>query len=158
MMDRPFKIGDFIVLGDQSGTVKRVGIKSTRIELLQGEELIVSNSELTKSQIRNYGIMEKRRMSFNLGIVYGTPSTLLEKIPVIIQKIIESEENTKFIVSRFTKFGDFSLNFYTIYYINTSDYNESLRISEQINLKIIKEFEKEKIEMAFPTQTLHIQK
>lgn len=158
MMDRPFKIGDFIILGDKSGTVKNIGIKSTRIELLQGEELIVSNSELTKAQIRNYGIMKKRRMTFNLGIVYGTSSALLEKIPVIIQEIIESEENTNFSTSRFTEFGDFSLNFYTIYYINSGDYKESIKTAEQINLKIIKKFEEEKIEFAFPTQTLHIEK
>src|SRR6056297_2619182 len=95
LLDKPFKIGDFIVVGDNYGTVKKVGVKTTRIELLQGEELVVSNSELTNSQIRNFGAMKTRRVVFTIGVVYGLSSEKLEKIPEILEDIIKKEEKTE---------------------------------------------------------------
>ena len=107
--DKPFKIGDFIVVGDQMGTVKKVGIKTTRIQLLQGEELVVANSEITKSQLRNFGVMERRRLVLNIGVTYDTPAEKLEKIPGYIEEIIKGEENTEVDRIHFKSFGDSAL-------------------------------------------------
>ncbi len=158
LMDKPFKIGDYIVIGTHSGTVKKIGIKSTRIELLQGEELIVSNSDLTNSQIRNFGTMQKRRVSFNIGVVYNTPVSLLKQIPIFIEDIIKKEDRIEVDRVVLQDFGEFSLNFNVVLYVNYPEYKQYLKTRERINIAILEKFEKEKIEMAFPTQTIYIDK
>lgn len=156
--DKPFKIGDFIVLGEQAGTVQKVGIKSTRIQLLQGEELVVPNKELTNAQIRNFGTMEKRRVAFNIGVTYNTSAEKLKMIPQIINDIVNVQENADLDRVNFKEFGDSSLNFEVVFFVNSSDYYEYMNIRENINLEIVKSFEKEKIEFAFPTQTIYLEK
>jgi small-conductance mechanosensitive channel len=159
--DRPFEIGDFIIVGDYAGTVKKIGMKSTRVELLQGEELILANSELTRSSVRNFKKMKKRRIAFTFGVTYDTPLKKLEKIPGLIEKIVNSEKLPnvdKLDRVHFTEFGDFSLNFEIVYYMKTRDYAKYLDMQQAINFAIKKAFEKEGIEMAFPTQTIFLNK
>jgi small-conductance mechanosensitive channel len=157
-LDRPFNVGDYIVIGADSGTVKKIGLKSTRITTLQGEELVVSNKELTETRVKNYKRMRKRRVAFYFGVEYGTGYTKLDKIPKIIEKIIKSVKDVDFDRANFTEFGDSALNFEVIMYINNRDYTIYRQIQEKINLKIVQEFNKEKISMAFPTQTIHLKK
>jgi len=159
--DRPFEIGDYIVVGEYSGTVTKIGMKSTRVQLLQGEELVLPNSELTKASVRNFKKMKKRRINFSFGVTYDTPTNKLKKIPDIVRKIIDHEKLEH--VDRldrvhFTEFGDFSLNFEVVYYVKTQEYIKYRDTQQSINLAIKEAFEKEKIEMAFPTQTIHIEK
>ncbi len=152
--DHPFEIGDFIVVGDYAGTVNKIGIKSTRIELLQGEELIISNKELTSASVRNFKKLEKRRIVFAVKVTYDTPNEKLKKIPDIISKIINKTELAELDRVHFKQFGDFSLDFEVVYYITTGDYNKYMDIQQAINLGILDEFEKEKIDMAYPTQKI----
>jgi len=159
--DKPFEIGDFIIVGEYSGTVKKIGMKSTRVLLLQGEELVLANSELTKASVRNFKKMKKRRISFSFGVTYGTPTKKLKKIPGIIKDIISSDKLEY--VDRldrvhFSEFGDFSLNFDIIYYMKTQDYVKYKDTQQEINFAIKEAFEKEGIEMAFPTQTIFLEK
>lgn len=154
--DRPFEAGDYIVVGDFDGTVRQIGIKTTRICSLSGEELVFSNSDLTSSRIRNYRKMAERRVRFNLGIVYQTDSSLLSMIPGEIEKIIGSFQDTRFGRCHFKEFGDFSLNIETVYFINGNDYTRYMDVQQQINLNIMKRFEEMKISFAYPTQTLFI--
>jgi len=156
--DKPFKIGDFIVLGDKMGTVKDIGIKTTRIQAPQGEELVISNSELTSARIQNFGKMKKRRIVFNIGVAYDTKADVLEKISKYLRDIVEKIEDTEVDRIHFKSFGDFSLNYEIVYYVLSSNYADYMNIQERINLEIIKKFEQEKIEIAFPTQTLYIKK
>lgn len=159
--DRPFEIGDFIIVGDYAGTVTKIGMKSTRLELLQGEELVLSNNELTTASVRNFKKMNRRRIEFSFGVTYDTPLVKLKKIPGIIKNIINKEklENVyKLDRVHFTEFGDFSLNFNVIYYMNTKDYLKYRDTQQEINFKIIEAFEKEGIQMAFPTQTIFLNK
>jgi small-conductance mechanosensitive channel len=156
--DRPFEVGDFIVVGDYAGTVKKIGIKSTRLQLLQGEELVISNRELTTTSLRNFRKLKKRRVLFMLSVAADTPVEKLKKIPGLIQKIIENIESAEFDRAHFTEFGDFTLNFQIVYYMKTSDYNEYLNAQQRINLEIIEAFEKEGIVMPFPTQTIFMRK
>ena len=157
-LDKPFKIGDFIAVGDNFGTVQKVGIKTSRIELLQGEELVIANSDLTNSRIRNFGPMKTRRVVFTLGVVYGTAPETLEKIPETLKNIIEKEEGTEIERIHFKEFGDSALIFEVAFYINSPDYYEYMDTRQKINLEITKKFGKEGIEMAFPTQTIHLKK
>jgi len=159
--DKPFEIGDYIVVGDHSGTVKKIGIKSTRVQLLQGEELVLSNSVLTTSSVRNFKKMRKRRISFSFGVIYATPTNKLKKIPGIIRDIIDSDKLEyvdKLDRVHFTEFGDFSLNFDIIYFLKTKDYVKYKDTQQEINFAIKEAFEKEGIEMAFPTQTIFLNK
>ena len=159
--DKPFEIGDYIVVGEYSGTVTKIGMKSTRVELLQGEELVLPNSELTKASVRNFKKMKKRRINFSFGVTYDTPTKKLKKIPGIIKDIIDPnklEHVQSLDRVHFTEFGDFSLNFDVVYYVKTKDYAKFRDTQQTINLAILEAFEKEKIEMAFPTQTINLQK
>jgi small-conductance mechanosensitive channel len=156
--DRPFEIGDFIVVGDYSGTVKTIGVRSTRIQLLQGEELVISNKELTSGSVRNFRKLEKRRVAVNIGVTYETSSEKLKKIPGIIKEIIKNVKLTSFDRVNFTEFADFSLKFLIIYYVNSSDWGEYLETQQEINFAIKEAFEKEGIEMAYPTSTVFVKK
>jgi len=159
--DRPFEIGDYIVVGEYSGTVKKIGMKSTRVQLLQGEELVLSNKELTSAAIRNFKKMKKRRISFSFGVTYDTPLVKLKKIPELIKEIFNPEKLEyldKLDRIHFSEFGDFSLNFDIVYYMKTQDYVKYKDTQQEINYKIKEAFEKEGIEMAFPTQTIFVNK
>jgi small-conductance mechanosensitive channel len=156
--DKPFEVGDFIIIGKDMGTVKTIGIKSTRIQTLQGQELIVSNRELTGTRINNYKKMEKRRVVFSFGVVYGTSTEKLKKMPETIKNIIDNTELAELDRVHFIEFGEFSLKFEVVYFLSSSDYNKYMDTQQNINLKIKEQFEKEGIEFAFPTQTVFLNK
>lgn len=157
-IDKPFQPGDFIVVGTEKGTVERVGMKSTRIRSLQGEEIVISNNELTSARIQNFKKMEKRRIVFQLGVAYGTPNKKLEKIPGIVQKIIEETPDIEFSRCHFATFGDFSLNYETVYFVTTGDYEKYMDAQQRLNLEIYEAFAKEGIEFAYPTQEVILRK
>ena len=152
--DKPFEIGDFIIIDDKMGTVEYIGIKTTRLRTLSGEQLICSNTDLTNSRVHNYKRMQERRVVFEFGIVYNTPATKLKTIPQMVRRIIESSELTRFDRAHFKSFGDFSLKFEVVFYVLSPDYNIYMDIQEAVNIKLLELFEKERIEFAFPTQTL----
>ena len=156
--DKPFNVGDFITVGGNWGVVKKVGIRSTRIESLQGQEIIIPNQELTSAEIHNYKKMEKRRIQFSFGLIYDTSSEKIEKALEITKQVVSSVELVDLGRVHFKEYGDFSLNFEVVYHVKTSDYNKYMDIQQEINLKLKKEFEKEQIEFAFPTQTVIINK
>lgn len=158
LFDRPFEIGDFVILGDKRGTIEHIGIKTTRIRSLSGEQIILSNTDLTSSRIHNYKRLEKRRVLFNLGVVYQTSSQKLKEIPEIVKNIIMNEPETQFDRGHFASYGDFSLNFEFVYFVLGSDYTQYMDIQQRINLNIYEEFEKRGIEFAYPTQTLFVNK
>jgi small-conductance mechanosensitive channel len=156
--DKPFVKGDFIIVGDKLGVVKKVGIKTTRIQSLQGEEIVLPNQKLTSSEIQNFRKMEERRVLFTFGVLYSTPLSKLRKIPKIIEEIISTVKLTKFDRAHFLKFDDSSLTFEVVYFIKSPDYNKYMDANQEIHFKIAEEFASEKIEFAFPTQTIHIVK
>ena len=156
--DRPFEIGDFIIVGDYAGTVKKIGIKSTRVQLLQGEELVLANSVLTNTSLRNFKKLRKRRIVFHFGVTYDTPIEKLKKIPDMVRKIVDGNELATVDRIHFKEFGDFSLNFEIVYYMNSKDYAKYMDTQQEINFAIKEAFEKEGIEMAFPTQTIFLNK
>jgi small-conductance mechanosensitive channel len=156
--DKPFVVGDFIIVGDKMGAVEYVGIKTTRIRALGGEQLIFSNTDLTNSRVHNYKKMEKRRVVFKLGVTYQTPAEKLKAIPKIVKDIIVAQEDATFDRGHFASYGDFSLNFEFVYLVTGADYAKYMDIQQAINLDIFEAFEREKIEFAYPSQTLFVNK
>lgn len=156
MLDRPFAVGDFLILDDYLGSVEQIGLKTTRLRSLSGEQLVFSNSDLLDSRIRNYGRMFERRVVFKIGVIYSTPRSKLKAIPGIIQEAVETQENTRFDRSHFAAYGDYSLVFESVFYVLMPDYNVYMDIQQAIYFAIHERFEQEKIEFAFPTQRLFV--
>ncbi|MGC9526888.1 MAG: mechanosensitive ion channel family protein [Limnospira sp.] len=152
LFDRPFEIGDFIIVGDMMGTVNHVGIKTTRINSLSGEEVVVPNTDLTSSRIHNYKRMEKRRVVFKIGVTYETPQEKLQQIPAMIREIITPIENALFDRAHFSNYGDFSLDFEIVYSVLSSDYALYMDIQQRINYQLKSRFDADGIEFAYPTQ------
>ena len=157
MLDRPFVVGDFIIVGDSMGTVEHVGMKTTRVRSLAGEQLIFSNADILQARIRNYQRMEERRIVFTIGAVYATPYRLVEQIPQLIRTIIEAQELTRFDRSHFARYADSALEFEVVYYVLAPEYNRYMDIQQRINLEIFRQFEDLGIEFAFPSRTLYVQ-
>lgn len=155
--DKPFEIGDFVVVDDKMGTVEYVGIKTTRIKALTGEQLVCSNTDLTNSRLHNYKRMMERRVILSFGVVYHTSAGVLKKIPSIVKEIIESEDKTRFDRAHFKGFGGSSLDFEVVYFVLSPEYNIYMDIQERINIRLFEIFEQERIEFAYPTQTLYVQ-
>ncbi len=155
-LDQPFVIGDFIIVDNYMGTVQKIGLKTTRIQSLSGEQLIFSNSDLLNSRIRNYKRMYERRVVFGIGVIYQTPYEKLETIPEMIKEIIAEQENARLDRVHFKEFGDSSLNFEVVYYVKNPDFNVYMDIQQAINLKIFQRFAEEGIEFAYPTRTLFL--
>jgi small-conductance mechanosensitive channel len=156
-LDKPFVIGDFIVVESYMGTVEYVGLKTTRIRSLGGEQIIFSNTELLKNRIRNYKRMQERRVLFEFGITFETPTEEVERIPGIVKEIITSGVlNTRFDRAHFKAYGGSALQFEVVYYVLDPDYNKYMDIQQTINLELLRRFRKRDISFAYPTQTLHI--
>lgn len=153
-MDKPFAIGDFIIVDDVMGTVEYIGLKTTRLRSLSGEQIVFSNNDLLKSRIRNYKRMYERRVVFGFGVIYQTSHEQLKKIPVIVREIIESLEKIRFDRAHFKEYGDSSLHFEVVYFVEDPDYNLYMDIQQAINLAIFRRFEQEHIEFAYATRAL----
>jgi small-conductance mechanosensitive channel len=156
ILDKPFVIGDFLIIDELMGSVEYIGLKTTRVRSLSGEQLIFSNSDLLQSRIRNYGRMYERRVVFNLGVTYSTPRDKLKRIPDIIRQAINAQDNTRFDRSHFMKYGDYALLFETVYYVKSPDYNIYMDIQQSIYFAIHEAFEQEQIDFAYPTQKLFV--
>jgi small-conductance mechanosensitive channel len=158
LFDRPFEIGDFVVVGDYSGVIERFGIKTTRIASINGEQIVVSNKDLTDSRVRNYRRMAKRRVMFRVGVTYQTPVERLREIPGIVADIFRELEGTTLDRVHFFSCGDFSLIHEIVYFVDGNDYTRYMDLQQKVNLRLYEEFEKRGIEFAYPTQTLYLTK
>lgn len=155
--DRPFEIGDFIIVQDKMGTVEYIGIKTTRLRSLTGEQLVFSNTDLTNSRVHNYKRMARRRIVFQIGVTYQTPSEKLARVPAIIKDIILGLPDLQFDRAHFLSFGDSQLTFEVVYFVQTGDFNQYMDRQQAINLALFDAFDREGIEFAYPTQTLFVQ-
>ncbi len=156
--DRPFVDGDFLVIGDYSGSVEHIGIKTTRIRSLSGEQIIFSNNDLLGSRVRNYKRMDERRAVFTIGVTYDTPHDTLKSIPDRLQAAVEAQGDVRFDRAHLKSFGDFSIDFEIVYYMLVPDYAVYMDAQEAINLAVHDDFTRNGIEFAFPTQTLYLEK
>jgi small-conductance mechanosensitive channel len=158
IVDKPFVIRDFIIVGELMGTVERIGLKTTRVKSLTGEQIIFSNSDLLSSRVRNYKRMYERRIAFPIGVTYQTSPEKLEEISVLIEEIVSRQSDVRFDRCHFKSFGDFAIVFETVYYVLNPDYAVYMNVQQAINLAIMRAFTAHSIEFAYPTQTLFVQR
>ncbi len=156
VLDKPFVIGDFIVVDTLSGTIEHIGLKTTRIRSLSGEQLIFSNNDLLKSRVRNFKRMSERRIVFSFGVVYQTSLEKLKAIKEIVSDIVRKEEKARLDRVHFKEYGDSSLNFEVVYFVTVPDYTIYMDVQETINQEIFRRFAEECIEFAYPTRTVFI--
>ncbi len=156
--DKPFEIGDFIIVGDHMGTVKKIGLKTTRIAALEGEEIVISNSELTSTRVRNFKKMKKRRILFEIHATYDTTNEQMKAMPKMIEKTIKKVKLCDYDRAHFKEFGDSGLIIEVVYFLESGDYKVYMDTRQEINMGIKEAFEKEGIKMAFPTRTIYMEK
>ena len=154
MLDKPFQVGDFIVLGDFSGTVENIGLKATRVRSLSGEMLVFSNTDLTKSRLRNYKLMQERRIAFKFGVTYTTTPDQLEAIPKMIKEIVTGLPNVRFDRAHFSAFGESALSFDVVYWMLTPDFTAYMDAQQAINLAMLRGLSSRGVNFALPTRTL----
>jgi small-conductance mechanosensitive channel len=153
-IDQPFVEGDAINIGDFSGTVEHIGLKSTRIRSFTGEQLIFSNSDLLASRIRNYQRMDHRMIVFTLNVTYQTSLENLQKIPQLVKDVIEAQDKVTFNRAHLKSYNDSAIVFEVVYTINSADYTQYMDIQQNINLQIFHQFRSLDIHFAYPTQTI----
>jgi small-conductance mechanosensitive channel len=157
LMDKPFVMGDFIVVDDYMGTVEHVGIKTTRLRSLSGEQVIFSNSDLLKSRLRNYKRMRERRIEFGFGVLYQTPPEKLKKIPTLLRTIIEPQQKVRFERAHLKNFAESSLYFEVVYWMLDPDFDLYMDTQQAINLAIIDGLQAEGVDFAFPSRSLYFE-
>ncbi len=153
--DKPFEVGDFVMVGEHMGVVQYIGVKTTRLTALQGEEIVISNQELTSVRVQNFKKLKERRVVFNFGVTYETSNKVLKKIPSKIEKIIDSVEMARFDRAHFHRFDDSALVFEIVYYLLSPEYNDYMDTQQEINIKIKEAVEKEGVSFAYPTRTIY---
>jgi small-conductance mechanosensitive channel len=154
--DRPFEIGDFVTVGEFSGTVEHIGIKSTRIRSLSGEQLVFANTDLTNSRLRNYQRMTRRRVSFRVGVTYDTDVRTAREIPGMVAAIVAAIPGATFERAHLAALGEYSLAYEVVYHVESDEYARYMDIQQQINLAVMEAFAKKGIRFAYPTQTVHV--
>jgi small-conductance mechanosensitive channel len=156
VLDKPFVIGDFIVVGDMAGTVANIGLKTTRVRSLSGEQLVFSNSDLLDARVRNYQKMQERRVVFTIGVTYDTSRELLGAIPAMLKDAVTAQDQTRFDRSHLKAYSSSSIDFETVFQVLSSDYNLYMDIQQAIYLDIHDRFAEAGVSFAFPTQTLFL--
>jgi len=156
LLDKPFVVGDFIVVGNTMGTIERIGLKTTRIRALSGEQLVVANSDLLSSRIQNFKRMQQRRVQFALGITYETPLDVVAALPGVLRECIEARRGVRFERAHFTSFGDSALQLEAVYWVLSPDSADHMDGQQEILLAIGRRFADLGVQFAFPTRTVHL--
>jgi small-conductance mechanosensitive channel len=140
-LDKPFEPGDFIVVGGVAGNIEHVGLKTTRIRSLGGEQIVCSNTELLKQTIQNYKRMDLRRIAFSFTVAYGATAAQAEAISRTVKEIITAIEGARYDRAHLLKFSERGLEFEVVYYVLSADYNRYMDIQQTINLEIMRKLE-----------------
>ncbi|MBI3297379.1 MAG: mechanosensitive ion channel [Elusimicrobia bacterium] len=156
-LDKPFVVGDFIIIDDFKGTVERIGIKTTHLRSLSGELLVMGNSKLTSSTIRNYKKMQERRVVLNFGLLYSTPDAALAEMPAAVRGLVEKDKTLRFDRAHFSGLGESSLDFEVVYYILDADYNKHMDAQQRLLLELVADVRKRGLDFAYPTRTLFLE-
>ena len=156
-LDRPFEIGDFVIVDDKKGVIEKIGIKTTRVKTLSGEQLVFANSDLTTSRIHNFKRMQERRVLFRLNVTYQTALEQLKALPQLLKSIVEEQQElVRFDRAHFAAYGESSLEFELVYYVLDSDFGKYMDVNQAVHLRIFEEFQERGIEFAYPTRTLFL--
>jgi small-conductance mechanosensitive channel len=148
-LDKPFAVGDFLVLDKDQGTVEQIGVKSTRLRSIDGEQIVVANADLLKARVHNFGRMYERRVMFIINVRYETPLETLKGIPTIVAAIIREQQKVRFERCHFLRYGDFALQFEVVYVVLDPDFNLHADIQQAINWRLFEEFERRGIAFSY---------
>ncbi len=154
VFDKPFDVGDSIGVGDVNGVVEHIGLKTTRVRSITGEQIIIGNADLLKSRLHNFKRMYQRRVAFHLDVAFDTPADALQRLPAIVEQIITAQSPVKFDRCHVASFGDSSIRLEAVYHVLDPDYKRYMDIQQAINLELLRRFDSEKVRFALPTQTL----
>lgn len=154
--DRPFEVGDFITVDDKLGTIEYVGLKTTRIRSLSGEQLVIGNANLMSARIHNFKRMLRRRAVFTIDVEYGTPIETVRIIPQLLTEIVQRHDTVTLDRAHFARYADWSLRFEVVYFVNVPEMNTYMNIQQSINFLIYEEFVKRGINFAFPSQSVYV--
>lgn len=157
VFDRPFDVGDSIAIDTMAGTVEQIGLKTTRLRSVTGEQLVIGNAELLKSKLRNYKRMYERRALLNIDVTYDTPADVIARIPAIMKDIVAAQQSVRFERSHFASFQESALRIETVYFVLDPAYTRFMDVQQAVNLEVLRRFASEKIEFAFPTRTVQVE-
>ncbi|HEY3786735.1 MAG TPA: mechanosensitive ion channel family protein [Steroidobacteraceae bacterium] len=153
-LDKPFGIGDFLTVGDYQGTVEHIGVKSTKLRSISGEQIVIANADIVKARVRNFGRMRERRAVFQFGVNYDTPVEALAAIPAEVRRIVEAQSNTRFERCHFLTFGDTALQFELVYFVTRAEFNVYADIQQAVNLAVLERFRAMHVQLAAPTRAI----
>jgi small-conductance mechanosensitive channel len=156
VLDQPFVVGDPVTIGNETGTVERIGIKTTRIRSVSGEELIVANADLLASRIHNHKRMRERRVVFTIGVTYQTPADKVEKLPGMLRAIVERQDRVRFDRAHFKSYGDFALIYEVVYAVLSPDHDVYMDTQQSINFAIYRQLQDEQVAFAYPSRTIYM--
>ena len=154
VLDRPFEVGDSIAVDNFTGTVEHIGLKTTRVRAVTGEQVVFSNADLLKSRVRNLKRMQERRVLQTFGITYDTPPDQVAAIPALLRRCVESEALTRFDRAHFARFAESWLELELAYYVRSADYRDYMDTMQRVNMAVLRTFAAERVEFAFPTRTV----
>jgi len=153
-LDKPFSVGDSLTIDTFQGTVEHIGVKSTRLRSLSGEQIIIANADIIKARVRNFGRMGERRALFQFGVNYDTPTDVLAKIPGEIRKIVEAQADTRFDRCHLLTYGDTALQYELVYFMTKPDFGLYADTQQAINLALLDKLRELKVQLAAPTRGL----
>jgi small-conductance mechanosensitive channel len=151
-LDKPFVIGDTLNIDAFTGSVEHIGIKTTRLRSESGEQIILSNADILKSRVRNYGRMPEQRVLTTLRVAYGTASETLAAIPKLLESIVRGQPHARFERCHLKLLGDSALQFELAYFAQEPKLNPTLDLQQTVNFRIIEEFRRLGVAFAYPTQ------
>jgi len=158
VLDKPFAIGDFIVFGQEMGSVESIGLKTTRVRALSGEQIICPNSDLLGSRIRNFKRMSERRIQFSVGLAYETPPDRLPYIVTVLADIVASHQGVRLERCHLKELSASCLTVEIVYWVTTADYTAYMDLQQSINFIILQTLAREGVEIAYPTQALWLKR
>lgn len=156
VLDKPFVVGDFIIVDSYMGTVEQIGLKTTRVKSLGGERIVFSNGDLVNARLRNYKQMEERRVLFTFGVLYETSAEQVTAIPGLVRELIEAQECARFDRAHFKEYGESALVFEVVYYVKTPEFNSYMDIQHAVNTGMMQRFQALGIGFAFPRRTVYM--
>lgn len=156
-LDRPFVVGDSLTVDEFNGTVEYIGVKSTRLRSLSGEQIIIPNANLLSSRLRNNARMTERRAVFVISLSQDTPPAKLAALPALLRSLVEAHKDTRFDRAHFSKIGATSFDFETVYSVLTPDYARYMDIQQDVNLRLLEALQREQIKFAYLTQRLWLE-
>jgi small-conductance mechanosensitive channel len=151
-MDKPFVLGDLLTVDTLTGTVEYIGVKSTRLRSISGEQIVVSNADITKSRIRNFGRMSERRVAFEIPVVHDTPVALLKALPDAVRAIVEASPRARFERCSLLTLSETALRYELVYFVRAPQLLVYAEVQHSIMIALMEKFREMGVQFPTPAQ------